>query len=117
MSKRTRRKPSVARTWANEGRITPEYARKIGDDAEEREIAYGSAGKATVLYVRTSPIAYLAGRKKLTPSMVEAAERLREDFDQSGLDTLKAQDLTRERVDGGGHKGAPELLAEPELPW
>lgn len=113
MSKRAKRKISVARTWANEGRITPEYARKIGDDAEEREIGQGTASSATVLQLRMSPVDRLHHKHKLlTDAEYAAAVKLKADFDRSGLDTLKASDPAREVVDGGTHKAEPVFVEE-----
>lgn len=106
MSKRARRKPSVARTWANEGRITPEYARKIGDDAEAVEKADGTASSVTVLQI-LAPIDRLHRDGKITQSEYDAGCKYRSDYQRSGLDTLRAADYTREVVDGGEHKPEP----------
>jgi hypothetical protein len=118
MTKRSK-KVSVARLttaekWAREGKITPEMARHIGQNAEEREMGEaGKASSATVLQLRMSPVERMYHKHKLlTEEEYAAAQKLRADFDRSGLDTLKACDWTREVVDGGAHKAEPIFVEE-----
>lgn len=107
-------KLTTAERWARDGKITPELARHIGEHSEEREMGEaGRAGNATVLQLRMSPIERMYHKYKLlTEEEYAAAQKLRADFDRSGLDTLKACDWTREVVDGGSHKAEPMFVEE-----
>jgi hypothetical protein len=100
---------SLAQRKARDGLITPERARKLGDDLSVRELPEGTAGKITVLQVSQAPLDRMHKRDQITQSEFEAGDRFRTHYFASGLDPMRAVDFSRPYVDGGEHKPEPEF--------
>jgi hypothetical protein len=94
------------------GKITPQRALRLiedGGEATEPEIVNPECPSQNIVALRVNEVVidWLAKRKHITPSMHEAATKLRKHFDKSGLDQLRAMDPTRDVVDGGQSKPEP----------
>lgn len=91
------------------GMITAERARHAGGGLDERKTTDEAGNTVVRLFVSDSPIDSLAKCKHITQSMWEAGDRLRRHFLASGLEQLRAMDMTRDIVDGGQSKPEPEF--------
>jgi hypothetical protein len=111
-SKRIKLGPvSLAERKAKDGLITPERAKKLGEELSVRDIPEGTAGKITVLQVSQAPLDRMHRRDQITQSEFEAGDRFRTHYYASGLDPMRAVDFSRPYVDGGEHKPEPEFRA------
>jgi hypothetical protein len=103
--------PELRRAVHNE-LITPERAARLaGEDAHaaEEKLADPDKPSNNVVVLRVSEIVvdWLVRRNHITRSMWQGATIFREHFDRSGLEQLRAMDMTKDIVDGGQSKPEP----------
>lgn len=114
ISQRDRALSPVLRQAVETEKITRQRALRLvesGGEATEEKIADPdrTALNAFPLRVTAVVIDRLAKQRHITRSMHEAAVRLRDAYQRSGLDQMRAVDWTRPYVDGGKDKHEPEF--------
>lgn len=104
--------PSELRRAIDADKITPQRALRLieeGGEATEDTIVDQDSPSQNVVVLRVNEVQIdrLVRKEQITRSMWHAAVMLRDHFDKSGLEQLRAMDPTRDKVDGGQSKPEP----------
>jgi hypothetical protein len=104
--------PPELRRAIDADKITPQRALRLieeGGEATEDTIVDQDSPSQNVVVLRVNEVVidWLVRRERITRSQWEAATKLRNHFEQSGLDQLRAMDPTMDVVDGGQSKPEP----------
>lgn len=114
IAKRERALPPELRRAVDADKITRQRALRLvdeGGEAVEEKIADPDRPVANVVALRVTAVVIdrLAKQRHITRSMHEAAVKLRDNYQRSGLDQMRAVDWTRPYVDGGKDKHEPDF--------